>query len=211
MTAIPYYNTNAPALAQQYESLSAASVHSWLIDLLPKTKTLALDVGAGSGRDAAWLASLGFEVIAVEPSAGMRAEAQRLHHSAQIQWLDDSLPDFQVTQRLGLSFNTRPSARCLRCLSTRSKRWLKIMVHSLKGVCCLVTKVGALRLVGCNWRFGFLMTARVPCPCCVTSSSMTTNRLPTSWRCCRCCAASPTARPVMPAWLRARPTGSSFR
>ena len=79
MTAIPYYNTHAPALAQQYESLPAASVHSWLIDLLPKTKTLALDVGAGSGRDAAWLASLGFEVIAVEPSAGMRAEAQRLH------------------------------------------------------------------------------------------------------------------------------------
>jgi SAM-dependent methyltransferase len=105
MTAIPYYNTHAPALAQQYEALPAASVHSWLVDLLPKTKTLALDVGAGSGRDAAWLASLGFEVIAVEPSAGMRAEAQRLHHSAQIQWLDDSLPDFQVTQRLGLSFD----------------------------------------------------------------------------------------------------------
>jgi len=105
MTAILYYNTNAPALVQQYEALSAASVHSWLVDLLPKTKTLALDVGAGSGRDAAWLSSLGFEVIAVEPSAGMRAEAQRLHHSAQIQWLDDSLPDFQVTQRLGLSFD----------------------------------------------------------------------------------------------------------
>jgi hypothetical protein len=30
MTAIPYYNTHAPALAQQYEALSAASVHSWL-------------------------------------------------------------------------------------------------------------------------------------------------------------------------------------
>ena len=105
MTAIPYYNTHAPALAQQYESLSAASVHSWLVDLLPTTNALALDVGAGSGRDAAWLASLGFEVIAVEPSAGMRAEAQRLHHSAHIQWLDDSLPDFQVTQRLGLSFD----------------------------------------------------------------------------------------------------------
>ena len=62
MTAIPYYDTRAPALAQQYESLSAASVHSWLIDLLPKTKTLALDVGAGSGRDAAWLVVPDFSI-----------------------------------------------------------------------------------------------------------------------------------------------------
>ena len=55
-----------------------------LVDhLFPKTKTLAFDVGAGSGRDAVRLASLGFEVIAVEPSAGMRAQVQRLHCSAQ--------------------------------------------------------------------------------------------------------------------------------
>ncbi len=78
----------------------------------PVFKKMALKLGlkgpmrsAGAGRDAAWLASLGLEVIAVEPSAGMRAEAQCLHHSAHIQWLDDSLPDFQVTQRLGLSFD----------------------------------------------------------------------------------------------------------
>ena len=105
MSALNYYNTHAQLLTQQYESLSAASVHSWLLDLLPKTKRLALDVGAGSGRDAAWLASLGFEVIAVEPSKHMRNEAQKLHDTTKIQWLDDSLPDFQMTQRLGLSFD----------------------------------------------------------------------------------------------------------
>lgn len=105
MSSLPYYNTHAAALVSQYESLTAESVHSWFVDLLPKNKSLALDVGAGSGRDAAWLASLGFEVVAVEPSAGMRNEAKRLHDSEKIQWLDDSLPDFQVTQRLGLSFD----------------------------------------------------------------------------------------------------------
>lgn len=105
MSALNYYNTHAQLLTQQYESLSAASVHSWLLDLLPKTKRLALDVGAGSGRDAAWLASLGFEVIAVEPSKCMRTEAQKRHNTTKIQWLDDSLPDFQMTQRLGLSFD----------------------------------------------------------------------------------------------------------
>jgi hypothetical protein len=44
-------------------------------------------------------------VIAVEHSAGMQVGAQRLHHPAQIQWIDALLPDFQMTQRLGLSFN----------------------------------------------------------------------------------------------------------
>ena len=92
------------------------------------------------------------------------AQPVRINKVISKQWLDDSLPDFQVTQRLGLSFDVillsavwmhlppadRPRARCLRCLSTRSKRWLKIMAHSLKGECWLVTKVGALRLVGCN-------------------------------------------------------------
>jgi protein-L-isoaspartate O-methyltransferase len=105
MSSLPYYNANASALVSQYESLAAESLHSWLVDLLPKNKNLALDVGAGSGRDAAWLASLSFEVVAVEPSAGMRNEARRLHESEKIQWLDDSLPDFRVTQRLGLSFD----------------------------------------------------------------------------------------------------------
>lgn len=50
---------------------------------------IALDVGAGSGRDAAWLASLGYEVVAAEPAAGMRIEAQRRHPDPRIRWLDD--------------------------------------------------------------------------------------------------------------------------
>jgi 2-polyprenyl-3-methyl-5-hydroxy-6-metoxy-1,4-benzoquinol methylase len=70
-------------------------------------------LGAGSGHAEAWLASLGFEVIAIEPSAGMRAETQRLHQSTQIQWLDDSLPDFQVTQRLDFSFDVILLSRVL--------------------------------------------------------------------------------------------------
>jgi len=105
MTSTPYYDHHALQLTEQYESLSSAKVHEWLLDLLPKSKGLALDVGAGSGRDASWLTSLGFDVVAVEPSFGMRAEAIRLHPDSSIRWIDDSLPDFQITQRLGLSFD----------------------------------------------------------------------------------------------------------
>ena len=56
-----------------------------------------LDVGAGTGRDAAWLARLGHEVVAVEPSAAMRAEAERRHPAARIRWIDDRLPGLAPT------------------------------------------------------------------------------------------------------------------
>src|SRR5262249_3644345 len=59
----------------------------------------------GTGRDAAWLVSRGLEVVAVEPSAAMRNEGQRLHPSAGIRWVDDALPALDKVYRLGLSFD----------------------------------------------------------------------------------------------------------
>ena len=53
-------------------------VQAGLLEFVPRGRDLlALDVGAGSGRDAAWLASLGYEVVAAEPAAGMRREASK--------------------------------------------------------------------------------------------------------------------------------------
>jgi SAM-dependent methyltransferase len=64
---------------------------------------IALDVGAGSGRDAGWLAARGLEVVAAEPTAAMRREGARLHPAAR--WLDDRLPDLAAVHRLGLAFD----------------------------------------------------------------------------------------------------------
>jgi hypothetical protein len=65
------YDLQAAAFATLYESVTAESVH--VADFIPRGAGLsALDVGAGSGRDAAWLVSLGFDVLAVEPARGMR-------------------------------------------------------------------------------------------------------------------------------------------
>lgn len=80
-------------------------VHEWFFEYLPNRPLLMLDVGAGSGRDAAFFSSLGHDVIAVEPSAGMRAEAAKHHSSSKIQWIDDKLPALSEVTRLGLFFD----------------------------------------------------------------------------------------------------------
>jgi SAM-dependent methyltransferase len=100
------YDAKAGILAARYESVPADAVHAALLQFIPRGPDLiALDVGAGSGRDAAWLASLGYDVVAAEPSAGMRIEAQRLHPDSHIRWLEDRLPDLTGVNRLGLEFD----------------------------------------------------------------------------------------------------------
>ena len=101
-----YYDSNAPNLAATYESLEAARLNAWFRDVLPAAPAYVLDIGAGSGRDAAWLASLGFDVVAVEPSAAMVREAQRIHPESVIHWVEgDALPGLERTLRRGQAFD----------------------------------------------------------------------------------------------------------
>jgi len=103
--AISWYDANAQAAVERYEKVDPESVHGWLIDLLPSRPAAILDVGAGSGRDAAWLSTLGYDVVAVEPSIEMRARAQALHPDTPVRWISDSLPALQHTFKTGLSFD----------------------------------------------------------------------------------------------------------
>jgi SAM-dependent methyltransferase len=105
MASIPHYEQYAPRLVEQYESLSFQDIHAGLLDLLPPPGATVLDVGAGSGRDAAWFAANGYDVVAVEPSDAMLAHARKLHPSSRIHWVSDSLPDLANVRRLGLSFD----------------------------------------------------------------------------------------------------------
>ncbi|MEO9338210.1 class I SAM-dependent methyltransferase [Mesorhizobium sp. SB112] len=90
------YGENAKALAVQYESIGFSDVHRDVLHLFPSEPSRILDIGAGSGRDAAALTARGHKVTAVEPTAALRAEGQRLHASASIEWIDDILPDLSV-------------------------------------------------------------------------------------------------------------------
>lgn len=91
--------------AASYESINPAQLNAWFEPYIPHGPASILDVGAGSGRDAAWLASKGHQVIAVEPSSGMRKEAERFHSGSGFTLFSDRLPDLAMTCRTGLSFD----------------------------------------------------------------------------------------------------------
>ncbi|WP_455177314.1 class I SAM-dependent methyltransferase [Azospirillum melinis] len=93
------YGSNAPALAKQYESITFDDVHHEVMHLFPSPPARILDVGAGSGRDAAALALLGHGVVAVEPTDALRQEGLRLHGEKPIEWIDDHLPDLRQLHR----------------------------------------------------------------------------------------------------------------
>jgi SAM-dependent methyltransferase len=86
------YASIADQLVVQYESISFEEVHGQILHLIPVKAGRALDIGAGTGRDAAALARRGFSVTAAEPTAEMSAHGQRLHAGLNITWLDDALP-----------------------------------------------------------------------------------------------------------------------
>jgi SAM-dependent methyltransferase len=93
------------ALAARYETVDPAVLHQALIPHLPPAPAAVLDVGAGSGRDASWLAGQGYSVLAVEPSATMRAEGHRRHPRPNITWMADSLPGLDAVFGLGAAFD----------------------------------------------------------------------------------------------------------
>lgn len=105
MTSIPHYEQHAEQLIAQYESLAFETVHADLLDAIVADGGKVLDVGAGSGRDAAWFAARGYDVVAVEPSDAMRQRAMALHAQPRIRWIKDCLPDLALVRRLGLTFD----------------------------------------------------------------------------------------------------------
>jgi SAM-dependent methyltransferase len=99
------YGETAEALVKPYESVTFADVHRDTLYLIPTTPCGVLDVGAGTGRDAAALAALGHKVVAVEPTAQLRAHGQRLHPETTITWIDDALPDLDRVRARGERFD----------------------------------------------------------------------------------------------------------
>jgi heptosyltransferase-3 len=73
------YESHAQELSRRYESADMSQLYSRLLRYLPSKGASVLELGCGSGRDAAFLLASGFELTAVDASAGMIAEATRAH------------------------------------------------------------------------------------------------------------------------------------
>lgn len=86
------YAEEAADLLVRYEKMDFSEIYERVWYLLPEPPGKVLDIGAGTGRDAAGFAEWGYEVTAVEPVAELRDGAQRLHPSPDIEWVDDHLP-----------------------------------------------------------------------------------------------------------------------
>ena len=91
-TRMQGYDENAKELATRYESIVFADMYRNVRHLFPCSPSRVLDIGAGSGRDAAMFALNGHSVVAVEPTASLRQEGMRIHDGEAIEWVDDRLP-----------------------------------------------------------------------------------------------------------------------
>jgi SAM-dependent methyltransferase len=89
----------------QYEAIHFDDIHRDVAHLFPKSPSRVVDVGAGSGRDAAALARLGHRVVAVEPTTELRMQGQALHAARAIDWIDDSLPDLDLLRHRADQFD----------------------------------------------------------------------------------------------------------
>ncbi|BAM88688.1 conserved hypothetical protein [Bradyrhizobium oligotrophicum S58] len=99
------YAAEADSLFVRYESIPSEQAHAAVLHLLPKAPARVLDIGAGTGRDAAWFAGLGHQVVAVEPTDALRIRAIQLHASPAIIWVDDCLPELATLAARGEQFD----------------------------------------------------------------------------------------------------------
>lgn len=96
---IEHYHQYAGHYQTQYDSIAAQDVHAdWSKWLTEQSPGYALDVGAGSGRDAHWLVQQGWRVTAVEPARALR-ERGRLITGNRVRWVDTRLPALEGLEK----------------------------------------------------------------------------------------------------------------
>ncbi|RHW18777.1 class I SAM-dependent methyltransferase [Sphingomonas gilva] len=95
-----YAASATPEMIAGYDALPPEQIYASVLDLFPDSPARIADIGAGTGRDAAWLARQGHDVLAVEPVRAFREAGVALHGGA-IEWLDDRLPELVEVERHG--------------------------------------------------------------------------------------------------------------
>lgn len=91
-STLNYYSQNALKVAQRYESADVRQLHDFLSSSLKPGGKL-LELGCGSGRDAAFMVSQGFKVLATDGCASMVQQANLHHPELAAHLLHLELPD----------------------------------------------------------------------------------------------------------------------
>jgi len=77
-STLNFYGKNSREITEKYENLDMENLHQKLIEVFSKKDNL-LELGCGSGRDAAYLISRGYNVTVSDGSQNMLNEAFKLH------------------------------------------------------------------------------------------------------------------------------------
>ena len=102
-SAIDVYVEAAGSMVDGYESISPEALFAPVAAFLPQAGESVVDIGAGTGRDAAWLGTRGCPVLAVEPVAAFREAGRALHPA--VAWFDDALPSLPRLAERGERFD----------------------------------------------------------------------------------------------------------
>ncbi len=97
------YSNAADNLIAPYDAIDCDHLFAPVRHMFPASPTHIIDIGAGTGRDARWLASLGHRVTAIEPVDAFRAAGQARRCDG-VDWIDDCLPDLAKTTATGFGF-----------------------------------------------------------------------------------------------------------
>jgi len=92
VATVKYYSKNAQIIAERYESVVSSLSASFDQSFRPNSKLL--DIGSGSGRDLAHLASLGHECFGMDATPELVELSQSLHPELKGKIIQCALPDF---------------------------------------------------------------------------------------------------------------------
>ncbi|HWU73047.1 MAG TPA: class I SAM-dependent methyltransferase [Sphingomonas sp.] len=100
-----YAAATAGTFVARSEAVSSEKLLGPFLDMFPPPPARILDIGAGTGRDAAWLSQRGYLVTAVEPVAELREVGMELHAIDRIDWREGTLPDLAISPAPALGFD----------------------------------------------------------------------------------------------------------
>jgi 2-polyprenyl-3-methyl-5-hydroxy-6-metoxy-1,4-benzoquinol methylase len=76
---VAYYDDHAAEVSRRFETANMSRIHGYLLSHMPGKGARVMEIGCGSGRDAAFLLANGYDIRAIDASRGLIEEALKIH------------------------------------------------------------------------------------------------------------------------------------